>query len=195
MTRPTPTAELPGVMDPQALTLGRAYASALLDALPADADAAVLGEELTELANLTRSTAGCGEFLADPAGRSSDRRAMVERIFGPFVSGHVAALLGVLANNHRLDILPAVAEQYGKVLDQRMNRIDVSVCSALPLTDKQAETLTAALAEKLGATPKLTQTVDPQLVGGLRIQVGDKVYDASVAGALQRFRAKMEYKE
>lgn len=195
MTRETPKADFPSVMDPQAVTLGKVYAEALLDSLPRDADAVALGEQLTELARLMRGTAGCAEFLANPAIGPAARLAMVERLFGPFVSQPVAALLGVLANNHRLAVLPAIAEQYSLLLDQRKGCINVSVHSAVTLTEEQIETLTAALAEKLGATPKLTVTVDPSLVGGLRVQVGDKIYDASVAGALRRFREKMEYKE
>jgi F-type H+-transporting ATPase subunit delta len=194
MTRRVPKADFPSVMDPQAVTLGKVYAEAMLDSLPHDADAAELGEQIRELATLMQTTAGCAEFLANPAVGTAGRLAMVEKLFGPFVSKPVASLLGVLANNQRLAILPAIAEQYHLLLDRRMNRVEVSVTSAVALTTEQIETLTATLAEKLGATPKLTAAVDPSLVGGLRVQVGDTVYDTSVAGALRRFREKTEHK-
>ncbi|MBN1553824.1 MAG: ATP synthase F1 subunit delta [Phycisphaerae bacterium] len=195
MTRQITTAEFPSVMDPQAVTLGKVYAEALLDSLPRDTDAADLSEQLSELAKLMRTTNGCAEFFANPAINQAARLARVEKLFGPFVSQPVASLLGVLAKNQRLAVLPALAEQYRLLLDRRMNRIDVSVTSAVALTREQVETLTATLAKKLGATPKLNVTVDPSLVGGLRVQVGDKVYDTSVAGVLQRFREMMEYKQ
>lgn len=195
MTRATPQTDAPCVMDPQAVTLGKVYAEAMLDSLPSGADAADLGEQLAELAKLMQTTAGCAEFLANPVIGPAARLAMVERLFGPFVSKPVAALLGVLANNHRLAVLPAIAEQYHRLLDQRRNRVKVSVTSAVELADAQIAALTATLEEKLGATPVLSVTVDPSLVGGLRVQMGDKVYDASVAGALKRFKEKMEYKE
>jgi F-type H+-transporting ATPase subunit delta len=195
MTRATPKTNAPSVMDPQAVTLGKVYAEAMLDSLPRDMDAADLGEQLTELSRLIQTTDGCAEFLANPVIGPAARLTMVERLFGPFVSKPVAALLGVLANNQRLPILPAIAEQYRLLLEHRRNRVEVTVTSAVALTEKQITILTGSLANRLVATPILKITVDPSLVGGLRVQVCDKVYDASVAGALKRFREKMEYKE
>ncbi len=182
----------PSVMDPQAVTLGKVYAEALLDSLPHDADAAALGDQLTELTHLMHTIAGCEEFLANPAMGQSARLAMVEKLFGPFVSKPVAALLGVLANNHRLTVLPAIAEQFRLLLDRRNHRIAVSVTSATALSESQLAALSASLSARLGATPMLNLTVDPSLIAGLRVQVGDEIYDASVAGSLNRFREKME---
>lgn len=192
MTDPNDKPKPPSVMAPQAVTLGRIYAEALLDSLPDPQKACAFGRELLELGGVLRETPGGVELLTNPSIRDSQRLAMVERIFGPHVSEPVFSLLGVLAKNHRLGLLPAIAEQFHALLDTRTGHIEVNVRSATPLTEEQTETLTRTLTEKLGATPKLAITVDPGLVGGLCVQVGDTIYDASVASALQRFREKMK---
>lgn len=195
MSHVCPRAEFPSVMDPDAVAVGRAYAEALLHSLSGDADAASVGEQLTELGRLIRQTEGSVAFLNNPLIRSPERRAMVERVFGAYVSRPVAALLGVLADNCRLAILPAVAEQYARLLDERLGRVGVSVRSACPLREQQVAYLREVLSKKLGAAPRLSLAVDPSLVGGLLVQAGDTVYDVSVAGALRRFGESLENKE
>ena len=120
---------------------------------------------------------------------------MVQRIFGPFVSEPVSSFLGVLANNHRLAALPAIAEQFEVLRNRRAGNMDVQVRTATTLSEKQIEMLTKTLTEKFNATPRLSITLDPNLIGGLCVQVGDTIYDASIAGNLRIFRDKVNPKK
>ena len=185
----------PTVMDPLAVTLGKVYAEALLDSLPDPSKAAVFGDELKELSRLLHETSGCMEFLTNPAIGASQRLKMVQRIFGPFVSEPVSSFLGVLANNHRLAALPAIAEQFEVLRNRRAGNMDVQVRTATTLSEKQIEMLTKTLTEKFNATPRLSITLDPNLIGGLCVQVGDTIYDASIAGNLRIFRDKVNPKK
>ena len=179
------------VMDPKAVSLGRVYAEAMADSFETTEQARAFCQELLSLADVVRETDGGEELLADPGMNRHRREAMVQRIFGSRVSAPTASLLGVLGKNNRLGILSVVAEQYEKLLNERANRIDVTVSSAVPLTDKQLDRLRKVLGEALRAEPDLHPIVDPNVLGGMVIQVGDTVYDASLGGELNQLRKKL----
>jgi F-type H+-transporting ATPase subunit delta len=182
------TTQHASVMDSETVALGRVYAQALVDSFPAEAPARAFGEELAALAEAIRQTPGCEEFLANPTLGAAKRADMVRRVFGSRVSEIMLSLLSVLARNHRLAVIPAVAEQFDILLDARNRRVDVSVRAPFSLSEAQRDGLRRSLAESLRAEPRLHVTVDPDLIGGLVVRVGDTIYDASVAGALAKWQ-------
>lgn len=182
---------IPTVLDPQAQRLGAVYAEALLDSLPADEQAWDFGEELAQLAELVLSLDGATELLAGHTLSKAQREAMVHRVFATRVSKPMESFLGVLAANHRLACLPVIAQQYARLLRQRQGRLTVLVRSAEPLGDEQRDDLARTLGRTLDAEVDLDVQVDESLLGGLLVQVGDVVYDASLAGELAQLRQRL----
>ena len=88
-------------------------------------------------------------------------------------------------------MLTSVIRQARATLDRRQNRKPVTVRSAVPLDKDQQAAVLARLASMVNATPVITLEVDPSLIGGLVIQVGDDVYDASVRTRLERIRGRL----
>ena len=103
----------------------------------------------------------------------------------------VIRFLRVLNRHGRLGILPSVIRQARATLDRRMNRKAVTVRSAVPLDEAQQAALRDRLATMIHATPVVALEVDPSLIGGLVVQVGDAVYDASVRNRLERLRGRL----
>ncbi len=190
MTPNPPNATLATVMDPQAVTLGAVYAEALLESLPDDVPAEEYQRELQDLSRLLSETPGAWTCLTNPACSASQRGERVRRIFAGRVSEPVERLLGVLANNRRLPVLPAIAEQFRTLLDRRNHRQAVTVRSAVPMSESQRDDLRRRLSEALRCDVRLNEAVDPGVVGGLVVQVGDTVYDASVAGGVETWKAR-----
>jgi F-type H+-transporting ATPase subunit delta len=91
----------------------------------------------------------------------------------------------------RLDQLPAVVRQARKIWNTRQNRKSVLVRSAVPLDAAQQKDLADRLRASLQAEPILQLRVDPTVLGGLVIQVGDLVYDTSVRSQLERLRRQL----
>jgi F-type H+-transporting ATPase subunit delta len=95
-------------------------------------------------------------------------------------------------NRHgRLALLWSVIRQARAVLDRRQNRKPVTVRSAVPLDATQLESVKTRLTALVQATPVITLEVDPSLIGGLVVQVGDDVYDASVRTRLEAIRGRL----
>jgi F-type H+-transporting ATPase subunit delta len=105
--------------------------------------------------------------------------------------GREYALLQLLADNGRLDLLPEIAAQYAALRAEAEGQADVEVISAQALTAEQEQTLAAALAQRLARRVRLHVQVDPQLIGGAVVRYGDFVVDGSLRGRIDRMAAAM----
>lgn len=103
--------------------------------------------------------------------------------------------LSVLAKNHRLTVLPKIADLYEKLLAAFEKIIDVEVSSTYPITDKQQEKLARALEKKFDRKVLMHFAEDHSLLGGAVIRVGDYVIDGSVRGKLLRLSNHLNLKE
>ncbi len=97
----------------------------------------------------------------------------------------------VLAENHRLLLLPEIAAHFELLRAQIENTVDVEVVSAVPLDAAQTEKLRQALDKRLKARVRMTNAVDSSLLGGAVIRAGDLVIDGSLKGRLERLRTEL----
>ncbi|MBS3821344.1 MAG: ATP synthase F1 subunit delta [Planctomycetes bacterium] len=183
----TADASLPTVLEPEHRTLGRVYAEALADVTArGELDAGEVADELDGLVATLRDVEGAVDMLSSPHLRAAERVETVDRIVRGRVSEPVAGLLGVLARNGRLVLLAAVAEAFGQVLDERAGRVEVLVTTAVSMDEATRQAVTRQVTDMIGREPVLRCIVDANIVGGLVLQIGDRVYDASVTGDLKR---------
>jgi F-type H+-transporting ATPase subunit delta len=97
----------------------------------------------------------------------------------------------VLAENHRLVLLPEIAAHYEAARAQVENTVDVEVVSAVALDAAQAEKLKQALNTRLRRQVRMQNTVDASLLGGAVIRAGDLVIDGSLKGRLDRLGTEL----
>lgn len=107
------------------------------------------------------------------------------------IDGQWQNFIRLLAVNKRLDVLPAIAEQYEMLRAQYENEIDVQVTSAVALGAEQSAKLAAALKQRFKREVRVTTAVDPALLGGAVIRAGDLVIDGSINGRLQRLASEL----
>ena len=96
------------------------------------------------------------------------------------------AFLLLLAQNKRLTLLPEVYSHLSELASQAAHVLNAEVASAFPLTDNQIASISKLLQTKYASQVKLSVSVDPELIGGVRISVGDEVMDASVREKLSK---------
>lgn len=97
-------------------------------------------------------------------------------------------LLGALAENKRLSVLPEVAALYEAQKAEREGAVDAHIASAFPLEGAELAALVGDLERRFKRKVRPQVSVDPELIGGARIQVGDQVIDGSVRGKLEAMR-------
>lgn len=98
----------------------------------------------------------------------------------------------VLADNERLGVMSEIASAFEALRSAHEGVVDAQIASAYPLTDPQAAAIVAMLSGKYGRQVKATVRVDPELIGGVSIRVGDEVIDASVRGKLAQLASVMK---
>ncbi|MGP4973707.1 F0F1 ATP synthase subunit delta [Psychrobacter alimentarius] len=109
----------------------------------------------------------------------------------PNVSVALSNFVKQLSEQERLALLPEVYEHYRRHKAISLKQLDAYVTSAYPLTDAQRETLQTRLAASLNASVVIHESVDPSLLAGATIKVGDKVIDDSMRGKLQQLKTQL----
>jgi len=174
------------------------YAEALLALAEERGIADQVLEELGGLADLAARDGAFETFLASPLVEPEARAKTFEKLLRGRASDLLVDALQVVNRKGRLELLPEIANAYRQAHRRLRGRVQVFVASAVPLTDALREKLREAAARYAGKTPELVESVDPQLLGGMVVRVGDERIDSSVktrlkdlSGALLR-RASQE---
>ncbi len=180
------------VLDTDAQQLGVVYAKAILGAAEKAGATDALVEEFDSLLRDVLDKSPQFESLLTSGFLSQEEKVgVLDRALGDQASPLLLNFLKVLAQRDRLDCLRAVHAAVKELYEEMRGRQAVVVRTAAPIDDALAEELAQQLWKALGCEPVLQSEVDPSLVGGLILRIGDTVYDGSVASQLRRARAQM----
>lgn len=180
------------VADMSAQRIARVYAEALLNAAEKQGQVDNVREELDSLVKDVLSANPSFEVLLSSAAMGRKARAEVlEQVFASRASEIVYNFLQVLNDHERLDLLRAVRHAYRELVDQRAGRVRVQVQTAVALPDDQVSRLHDELRSVFHVEPVLETRVEPALLGGLRVRIGDWQYDASVRTQLEMIRQQI----
>jgi F-type H+-transporting ATPase subunit delta len=178
-------------VDDRQLAVARVYAESLfaLAEERGEADAALV--ELDGLAGLLETEPDLEAFFASPLVDQKARRRVLDESLGERVSELVVDTLQVMNGKGRLGLLAALAVAYRKVLDERRGRVDVGVATAVELVAALRDRLVSTLERITEREVRLAETVDPELLGGMVVSVGDRKIDYSLATDLRQLDDKL----
>ena len=174
------------------LTVARRYARALyeeaaqqkkLDAV--DEDIAMLQESLAGSPELER-------FFADPRLNAERKTSVVDSLLAKRVNPITLNFVHLLINKNRETILADIVDAFMRMRDDQQGVVEATARVALPLDAKSEKELSEAVASITGKKVRLNTEVDPSLIGGAVIRVGDTVYDGSVRHQLNNLRKRLE---
>jgi F-type H+-transporting ATPase subunit delta len=167
--------------DVGAVAVARVYAEALLNQAALQHQEQETLDDLEALLNqVFQAHPDLEEFLTgDAVGRESKGK-VIEAAFANRCSELLSNFLHVLNDHDRLPLIRPIIYLYRTTLDKRRGRMRVVVRSAVPLVDHQRERLQTELRQVFKREPLLEELVEPDLLGGLVVRVGDWLYDASV---------------
>jgi len=175
---------------PRPTTAARRYAEAAFELAGRDDTHEQWDEDLKVAAELVADER-ISRIVDNPAVPVGDRDEILGRLLEKRVSRAVLNLVRLLAQRGRIDLLPAVSRQFSRLFDQLQGVVPATVTSASPLEPEQEEQVRARLEELTGRTVRLTSAVNPDLIGGVMVQVGDQLIDSSVRGRLERLRDQL----
>jgi F-type H+-transporting ATPase subunit delta len=121
---------------------------------------------------------------ADPRLSDAQRAGVFISILGGRLTGEAENFLRVLAHNDRLALLPEIREQFEVLKNEREGVLEAEVQSAFELSDAQLKDIVQRLEKKTGRKVRAHVSVDRELIGGVRLVLGDKVIDGSARAQL-----------
>ncbi len=151
-----------------------------------------LKEWLLVLSNLAEAVknSAMAAYLKAPGLSSAEQVSALEKIVGT-LTPPVKNFLSLLAQKNRLLALPAVQQLFEQLLADYEKTAEVNIRSAFALSDQQTQVLASGLRKRLGKEVHITTQVDRTLIGGVFIQAGDLVIDASVRGKLNKLATQL----
>ena len=168
------------------------YAESLLQLATEKGLAEEIGAELGQLKELWDHDPSFATMMCSAAIDITARRATLRKVFGERrVHVLVLNLLLVMNDKRRSMILPAVCDAYRRKLDAQLGREVVFVTTSVPLDEAQRSRLRAEIKRLTGHEADIFEETDPDVLGGMRVQVADRLYDVSVKRRLHDLRAAL----
>lgn len=171
------------------LQAARRYAQAAFGIARDTGAIATWRTELNDVATVLAES-GLAPIFSDTRVPIDQRLAMVERTLD--VSPMVLNLAKLLVTKGRAGEARAVAEAFGRLADDYEGIAHAEVTTAVELAPAQLDAIAQKIGQSLGKQVRVTGTVDPGIVGGVVVRVGDKLVDGSVRTRLKRLRRELE---
>ena len=168
----------------EAVTIARPYAVAVFR-LAKEKNALAKWSEMLALTSALAADVQMRTIIEDPKLASADVERMFLSVCGDKLDVSGQNMVKLLVEYGRLALLPEIAALFEEQKAQDEGTLDAEITAAAKLDVAQVKTLVAQLQAKFGKKVEATVNVDPEIIGGIKIVVGDTVIDASVRGRLQ----------
>ncbi len=167
------------------------YARALMDLATERGQVDAVHEDMALVANTAAGSRELQVLLNSPVVKADVKGRVLDKVFAGRIGEVTSKFIDILVRKGRESMLPHVAAAFQELYNQGKGIITAQVTSAAPLDDSARQQVRALAADKHpGKTIELTETVDPALIGGLTIRIGDEQYDGSVSRRLNDLRRK-----
>ena len=169
-------------------TIARPYAEALFKTAGADlAGAAVWLEELAAIA----SNVQLQQFAGNPSVTAKQTFDVIAGVAKTPLSDAAKNFLRAVIDNGRISVLPEIASQFRALKNTQSGSSDAVVYSAFPLDPAALADLTITLEKRFGRQLNLQVELEPELIGGVRVVVGDEVLDTSIKARLEQMKVAL----
>jgi F-type H+-transporting ATPase subunit delta len=174
--------------------LARIYAVSLFELAQAEGGQARIEEvsdELESILGLAQSDFAFGEFLASRILSAEAREESLKKIFNGRISDLTLRFLLVLNKKDRLRHLPSIAAAYDEQVQRAFGRVEVDVYTASEIGPEEVAMIKARLHAVLNKEPVIHTYTEPAMIGGIKMQIGDQLIDASIASGLRKMRDQL----
>jgi F-type H+-transporting ATPase subunit delta len=168
------------------------YANALADVVLQQGAAEPTRKQLADFEAAYAESAELRNFMASPAVPREAKHGVIEKLVARLGASRIIRnFLFVIVDNQRTHLLPDIAASFEQVLRQRQGVAEAEVSSAAPLNDRQKAALLRNLESVTGKKIQANYSLNPELLGGAVVRVGDTIYDGSIRNQLNRLRKRL----
>lgn len=172
-------------------SIGRVYAQSLLEIAREQDQVEALAGQMQQLLPVLSEDGELDRMMDNPSIGQDARKQIVQRVFEGKVSDLLYRFFQVVADKNRLASLPQIVAGFLILVAEHRGQMEVEAFVASPMDPATAEHVAKTIGEHLGKQVTLRQHVDESLIGGLKIKIGDRLIDASVASQLRMMKNKM----
>ncbi len=163
------------------------YAQALLSIAKAKDSVDDLSQIAADLLNLLNESEGLRDFLANPITSKDTKKGVLNKILGDDANVQMKNFLMLLVDKGRIYLAEPILQEFQSLVRELNQTVLAEVISAVELSDEQKETVRQKVQKMTDAkSVELESRIDPDLIGGVIIQIGSQVLDASIRGQLRR---------
>jgi F-type H+-transporting ATPase subunit delta len=166
------------------------YARSLFEVAKENDKLDEIKEQLGQFADELDESRELQVFFFSPYFSSAEKKEGISKV----ISGgdeHFVRFLELLAERHRMPVAFRIRREFDRLWAAENKQLPVTITSAVELDKDTVKDLGKKIEEQTGQTIDLTANVDPDLIGGLRMQVGNMVYDATIRGRLEKLRREV----
>ncbi|TSD62663.1 F0F1 ATP synthase subunit delta [Inquilinus sp. KBS0705] len=170
------------------ITVALRYAKALIDLAEEQKALEAVKNDMELLLKTVKANPELGAVLANPIISHSKKIHILADVFGTKVSKVSIAFFNIMVNKGRGEVLYTTAQEFVGLYDIKNHITNARVTTAAPLSAANKQKMQADVQAAIGGTVKLTDKVDPTLIGGFVLTVGDRQVDTSIATSLKKLK-------
>jgi F-type H+-transporting ATPase subunit delta len=168
--------------------VAKRYAKALFEVALQQKVVSEVEEQLKLIVQALEQDADIEKFLSVPSIAPEQKIAVLKAAFGDRVSTLVFNTVQILITRRRQDVIADVYAAYTKVAGDSLGQAHATVYSAQAMSDDELANVAAQFGQLTGKTIIAQQIVEPSLLGGVQVRIGDRLYDGSLSGKLERLQ-------
>jgi F-type H+-transporting ATPase subunit delta len=175
--------------DSKATDVGVRYAQALFELAKDQGETGVVEADLKSLKAMCANSRDLRTLIGSPAfDAESKGKGLAAVAEAAGFAATTRKFIGLVARNRRASALPSMIAAFEKLAAEHRGAVSAEVITAMPLTAAQSKALAAALRTALGKDPEIATRVDPAILGGLKVRVGSRLFDASLKSRLDSLK-------
>jgi F-type H+-transporting ATPase subunit delta len=148
--------------------------------------------ELGKIVQGIQDIEGLKEYFAHPLIPAKEKKEIAKKLFSEAVSQITLNFLMLVLDKKRQTYLELILHEYEEMADESRNIKKAELISAMDVSEEEVNALAETLSRSTGKTIQLRLTIDPSLIGGVKIRMGDKIIDASVAKKLEMLKKNLK---
>ncbi|AEI38702.1 F0F1 ATP synthase subunit delta [Paenibacillus mucilaginosus] len=170
----------------QDLIAAKRYAKALFEVAKDAGRIAEVEQELETVVAVFKENPDLSKLIKHPGIDAGVKIGLIKQIFGAGVSESVLNTLQLLIERRREEALEAFVRAYSKIAGESLGQANATVYSPVELSAEELSNIASTFAKMTGKQIRVSTVLDKSLLGGIQVRIGDRLYDGSLSGKLQR---------
>lgn len=172
--------------------VAKRYAKALFEVALGQGSVAQVEEELKGILQVIRENADYGKLLEHPNISTDAKQQLLKQAFEGKVSAAVFNTVQLLVERGRVSVFEDLVDSYVKIANESLGQANATVYSTYPLKKEESHQIADRFGQLTGKRIRISNVVDASLIGGIQVRIGDRLYDGSLSGKLQRLQQALK---